>query len=128
LVSKSGLEGRGCQTAAIIAQLEEPYASLTRLLDLLGRRIEEAIGVQPDDLDENNVLTIQRIIYNGKVVMLEPDEIEVLPLDAVVHGDLIRFIRASAGQRWCSNLAREPPSTPATSVAAICTRQRKPSG
>jgi hypothetical protein len=35
------------QTAAIIAQLDEPYASLTRLLELLGRRIEEAIGVQP---------------------------------------------------------------------------------
>ena len=101
-----------CQTAAIIAQLEEPYASLTRLLDLLGRRIEEAIGVQPDDLDENNVLTIQRIIYNGKVVMLEPDEIEVLPLDDVVHGDLIRFIRASAGQRWVFQSRKGTPVNP----------------
>jgi integrase len=101
-----------CQTAAIIAQLEEPYASLVRLLDLLGRRIEEAIGVQAQDLDENNVLTIRRIIYKGKVTMLEADEIEVLPLDAVVHGDLIRFIRASAGRTWVFQSRKGTPVNP----------------
>ncbi len=34
-------------------------------------------------LTKKYLLTIQRIIYNGKVVMLEPEQMKCLPLDAV---------------------------------------------
>jgi integrase len=66
---------------------------LVLFLALLGRRIEEAVGLQPADLDENNVLYIHRVIYNGHVEMLGEDEVQVLPLDAAVHADLIRRLR-----------------------------------
>jgi integrase len=58
------------------------------------------------------VLTIRRIIYKGKVTMLEPDGIEVLPLDPVVHADLIRYVRSSAGQRWVFQSRKGTPVNP----------------
>ena len=65
----------------------------------LGRRIEEATGLQPDDLDENNVLHIRRVVYEGEVEVLEKEQL--LPLDSVVHADLIRRIRAlGVGRKW----------------------------
>ena len=89
------------QTLAIMGRLKEPYATLVLFLATLGRRIEEAVGLQPGDLDEANVLTIRRVIYNSEAVPLKEDEVQVLPLDAVVHADLIRRLRAlGAGQKW----------------------------
>jgi integrase len=67
------------QTLAIIAQLKEPYATLVLFLASVGRRIEEAAGLQPGDLDSDNILHIRRIIYDGHVEMLETEQ--VLPLD-----------------------------------------------
>jgi integrase len=46
------------QTLGIIQQLEEPYSTLVLFLGLCGRRIEEAIGIKPIDLDDKNVLHI----------------------------------------------------------------------
>jgi hypothetical protein len=71
------------QTLAIIAQLKEPYATLVLFLASVGRRIEEAAGLQPGDLDSDNILHIRRIIYDGHVEMLETEQ--VLPLDAPDH-------------------------------------------
>src|ERR1022692_3542303 len=63
------------------------------------KRIEEATGLQPGDLDENNVLHIRRVVYEGEVAVLEKEQL--LPLDSVVHADLIRRIRALGdGQKW----------------------------
>jgi integrase len=87
------------QTLAIVEHLEEPYSKLVLFVASLGTRGEEAIGVQPTDLDEANVLHIRRIIYNGKVEILENEQ--SFPLDAVVHADLIRRIRAlGEGHEW----------------------------
>jgi integrase len=87
------------QTLAIIARLKEPYATLVLFLATLGRRIEEAVGLQPDDLDSDNILRIRRIIYDGDVEELETEQ--VLPLDATVHADLICRLRTlGEGQKW----------------------------
>lgn len=79
----------------IIGRLEEPYQTLALLVALTGRRIEEAIGIQPGDLDDQNVLHIRRVIYNGRVEQLEREQ--ELPLDA----DLAQRIRAlGEGHTW----------------------------
>jgi hypothetical protein len=62
------------QTLAIIGRLTEPYATLVLFLATLGRRIEEAVGLQPGDLDEANVLTIRRVVYSSEAVPLKEDE------------------------------------------------------
>jgi len=87
------------QTLAIVERLKEPYSTMVLFVASLGRRIEEATGLQPDDLDENNVLHIRRVIYEGEVEVLEKEQL--LPLDSVVHADLIRRIRAlGVGRKW----------------------------
>jgi integrase len=87
------------QTRAIVERLPEPYATLVLCLASVGCRGEEAVGLQPADLDAANVLWIRRVIYNGKVEAL--DKPQQLPLNSVVHADLIRRMRAlGAGQKW----------------------------
>jgi integrase len=87
------------QTLAIIAQLEEPYATLVLFLWMTGRRIEEAIGLRPGDLDAENVLHVRRIIYNGQTTELEKEQ--TVPLDAPEHAELVRRLRAiSADHEW----------------------------
>jgi len=55
--------------------------------------------LRPHDLDENNVLHIRRVVYQGKVEVLEKEPL--LLLDSVVHADLIRPIRVSGvGKKW----------------------------
>jgi hypothetical protein len=44
------------QTLGIIQRLKEPYSTLVLFLGLCGRRIEEAIGIKPTDLENDNVL------------------------------------------------------------------------
>ena len=44
------------QALAIVERLKEPYSTMVLLVASLGRRIEEAMGLQPGDLNENNVL------------------------------------------------------------------------
>lgn len=87
------------QTLSIVERLKEPYSTMVLFVASLGRRIEEATGLQPDDLDENNVLHIRRVVYEGQVEVLEKEQL--LPLDSVVHADLIRRIRElGVGKKW----------------------------
>jgi len=94
------------QTLAFVERLREPYstlvlcvASLVLCVASLALRGEEAIGLQPDDLDQNNVLHVRRVIYDRQMELLEKDK--QFPLDAVVHADLIRRLRAlGVGHLW----------------------------
>jgi integrase len=85
-------------TVGIIEQLHEPYDCLVLFVALLGRRIEEAIGLKPEDLDDDNVLHIRRVVYEGRVEELEEEQ--TLPLGQE-HSDLIgRVRRLGKGQEW----------------------------
>jgi integrase len=99
------------QTLAIIARLKEPYSTLVLFLATLGRRIEEAVGLQPGDLDDADVLHIRRVIYDGKVEALEKEQ--ELPLDAKVHADLIFRLRAMGkGKKWVFQSRAGTPMSP----------------
>jgi len=99
------------QTLAIIAQLEEPYATLVLFLSLCGRRIEEAIGVKPTDLDSDNILHIRRVVYDGRVEELETEQ--VLPLDAAEHAELVQRLRALGdGHEWVFRSRKGTPINP----------------
>jgi hypothetical protein len=37
----------------------------------LALRGDEAVGLQPDDLDQNNVLHVRRVIYDRQMELLE---------------------------------------------------------
>ena len=71
--------------------MQEPYATLALLLASVGCRGEEAVGLQPGDLDAANVLHFRRVIYGGKAEPLEKEQ--RIPLDTVTHADLIRRLR-----------------------------------
>jgi hypothetical protein len=85
----------------------------------LGLRGEEAIGLKPADLDEENVLHVRRVIYARQEELLEKEK--QFPLDAaVMHADLIRRLRAlGEGQEWISILGNERPSISATLAVVI---------
>jgi integrase len=86
-------------TLAIIGNLCEPYSTLALFVAMTGKRGEEAVGIQPADLDSNNILHIRRIVYEGRVEELEREEL--LPLDAPEHADLVRRMRAlGEGHKW----------------------------
>jgi len=93
-------------------------------LALTGRRIEEAIGLKPDDLGSDNMLHIRRVIYNGR--MEELDE-EQLPLDAPEHRELVERLRSlGIGPQWVFCSRRGTPQS-GKCVALICIRrQRQP--
>ena len=87
------------QTLAIVERLKEPYSTMVLFVASLGPRIEEATGLQPGDLDENNVLHIRRVVYGGEVEVLEKEQL--VPPDSVMHADLIQRIRAlGSGRNW----------------------------
>jgi integrase len=99
------------QTLGIVQRLKEPYATLVLFEGLCGRRIEEAIGIKPTDLDENNVLHIRRVIYDGRVEELEQEQ--VLPLDQPEHAELVRRFRLlGAGQEWVFHSRKGTPINP----------------
>ena len=105
------------QMLAIIARLSEPYATLVLTIALLGLRIQAAIGIQPNDLDRDNVLRIRRILYKSKAVLLTEKEQQknVFPLDALDanHSDLIRRIRAlGEGHEWVFRSRKGTPINP----------------
>jgi integrase len=88
---------------------------------------EEAIGLKPADLDDENVLHVRRVIYDRQEELLEKEK--RFPLDAVVHADLIRRIRAlGEGQEWIFLPAKVRPSISATPAVAIFIPLRKQSG
>ena len=99
------------QTLGISQHLKEPYSTLVLFLGLLGRRIEEAIGIKPSDLDDNNVLHIRRVIYNGRPEELEKEQL--LPLDQPEHADLVRRLRSlGAGHEWVFHSRKGTPIDP----------------
>jgi integrase len=86
-------------TLRMIARMQEPYATLALCLASVGCRGEEAVGLQPDDLDNNNILHIRRVIYGGQVEALKKEQ--HLQLDPVVHADLIQRMRVMGkGAKW----------------------------
>jgi integrase len=97
------------QTLAIIGHLCEPHATLALFLAMTGKRGEEAVGIQPEDLDSNNMLHIRRVVYEGRVEELEREEL--LPLDSPEHAELIRRMRAlGEGHKWVfHNLRKDSP-------------------
>ena len=101
------------QTLGIVQQLKEPYSTLVLFLGLCGRRIEEAIGIKPTDLDDNNVLHIRRVIYKGRAEELEEDQIQVLPLDQPEHAELVRRLRTLGGShKWVFRSRKGTPLDP----------------
>jgi len=101
-------------TLGIIASLKEPYDSLVMFVAMLGRRIEEATGIQPGDLDDANVLRIRRVVYNGAVEELEQEQ--VLPLGEE-HAELIaRIRRLGAGHRWVFHTRKDTPINPGNAL------------
>jgi integrase len=86
-------------TLRIIARMQEPYATLALCLASVGCRGEEAVGLQPDDLDANDILHIRRVIYGGQVESLKKEQ--HLQLDPVVHASLIQRMRTlGTGAKW----------------------------
>ena len=60
------------QMLAISRAFEGTLLTLVLFLGLRGRRIEEAIGkLAQSTLDDNNILHIRRVTYNGRVEELE---------------------------------------------------------
>jgi len=92
-------------------------------LGLCGRRIEEAIGLKPGDLDDNNILHIRRIIYDGNIEELAEEQL--LPRDQPQHADLVRRLRAlGKGHEWIFIPVVEHPSIPAMPVVVTGNRRR----
>jgi hypothetical protein len=67
------------QKLNIAARLSEPYSTLVLLLTRIPVRIEEAIGVKETDLDDH-VLTLRRVVYEGKVYDLQANEQRQIPI------------------------------------------------
>jgi integrase len=67
------------QKLAIVARLDEPYSTLVLLVTRIPVRIEEAIGVKGTDLD-GHVLTLRRVVYEGKAYNLQPSEQRKIPI------------------------------------------------
>lgn len=111
------------QIRAIISQLKEPYATLVLFLASVGRRIEEAIGVKPADLDCDNILHIRRIIYNGHVEDLEEEQ--VLPLDTPSHAEVVLRLRAlGEGHEWVFRSRKGTPINPGQCFKALSASRR----
>jgi hypothetical protein len=82
--------------------------------------------LQPDDLDQNNVLHVRRVIYDRQMELLEKEK--QFPLDGVVHADLIRRLRAlGVGHQWVFHSRKGTPVDLGNAAVATCIRQRQPS-
>jgi integrase len=87
------------QIRAFVTRMKEPYSTLTLLLASVGLRGEAAVGLQPSDLGDDNVLRVRRVIYDREEIPLEKEE--CYPLDAVVHAELLQRLRSlGAGAKW----------------------------
>jgi len=64
-----------------------------------GKHGEDAIGIQPNDLDSDNILHIRRIVYEGRIEELEQEEL--VPLDGLEHRELVlRMRNLGEGHKW----------------------------
>ena len=93
------------QILALASQLHEPYSTLVLFLYATGKRGEEAIGIQPSDLDSNNILHIRRIVYDGRIEELEQEEL--VPIDSPEHQALVQRMRKlGEGHQWVFHAKR----------------------
>ena len=106
------------QILAIVQRLKEPYSTLVLFLGLLGRRIEEARGMQPSDLDDNNILHIRRVIYNGRVEELEESNC-CRSTSLNTRNSSVGFARLLRVTNGCFVRAKERPSIRATPAVVI---------
>jgi excisionase family DNA binding protein len=87
------------QVLAIASQLDEPYSTLVLFLYATGKRGEEAAGIQTVDLDDDNILHIRRVVYDGQIEELEQEEL--IPLDGPEHRELVgRMRKLGKGHKW----------------------------
>jgi integrase len=82
---------------ALVGKLKEPYATLTLLQYRNGLRIEEAVAIKLGDFSRN-VLRIQRVIYNGKVYDLKPEEQRMAPITDAALLERLRLL--GLGHEW----------------------------
>jgi len=85
------------QKLSISARLPEPHSTLVLLLARLPLRIEEAIGIKKTDF-EGHVLTLRRVVYEGRAYDLEPNEQRRIPIMDVEL--LARLKKLGAGREW----------------------------
>jgi integrase len=85
------------QKLSICARLAEPYSTLVLLVTRVPLRIEEAIGVKKTDF-EGHVLTLRRVVYEGRVYDLEPKEQRSIPIMDVEL--LARLKKLGVGREW----------------------------
>ncbi|HKV81807.1 MAG TPA: tyrosine-type recombinase/integrase [Candidatus Sulfotelmatobacter sp.] len=97
------------QRLSISARLSEPYSTLVLLLTRIPVRIEEAIGVKETDL-EGHVLTIRRVVYEGKVYDLQPNEQRSIPIMDVEL--LARLRKLGEGKEWVFQSRNKTPINP----------------
>src|SRR5579862_3720434 len=97
------------QKLRISGRLHEPYSTLVLLLTRIPVRIEEAIGVKETDL-EGHVLTIGRVVYEGKVYDLQPTERRKIPIMDMAL--LARLRKLGAGRDWVFQSRNRTPINP----------------
>ena len=93
----------------ISARLAEPYSTLVLLVTRIPVRIEEAIGVKETDL-EGHVLTLRRVVYEGKVYDLHPNEQRQIPIMDMEL--LARLKKLGAGRKWVFQSRNGTPVNP----------------
>ncbi len=97
------------QKLTIAARLAEPYSTLVLFVTRIPVRIEEAIGVKEADL-HGHILTLRRVVYEGKVYELQADEQRQIP---VMDMELLaRLKKLGAGRKWVFQSRNGTPVNP----------------
>jgi integrase len=97
------------QKLDIAAHLSEPYSTLVLLVTRIPVRIEEAIGVKGTDLD-GHVLTLRRVVYEGKAYDLQPNEQRKIPVMDIEL--LARLKKLGTGREWVFQSRNGTPINP----------------
>jgi integrase len=97
------------QKLDIAAHLPEPYSTLVLLVTRIPVRIEEAIGVKGTDLD-GHVLTLRRVVYEGKAYDLQPSEQRKVPIMDIEL--LARLRKLGTGREWVFQSRNGTPINP----------------
>jgi len=97
------------QKLDIAARLSDPYSTLVLLVTRIPVRIEEAIGVKGSDLD-GHVLTLRRVVYEGKAYDLQPNEQRKIPVMDIEL--LARLRKLGTGREWVFQSRNGTPINP----------------